>query len=81
MASKKNITVFKRVTKTVKGKPENQLVAVKTDGTEKASKEAVEKLANEGVIYFEVVDSIKGIKSKYSKLLSGKNYEIKLEKI
>lgn len=81
MATKKNITVFKRVTKTVKGKPENQLVAVKTDGTEKAAKEAVEKLANEGVIYFEVVDSIKGIKSNYSKLLSGKNYEIKLEKI
>ena len=81
MATKKNITVFKRVTKTVKGKPENQLVAVKTDGTEKASKEAIEKMANEGVIYFEVVDSIKGIKSNYSKLLSGKNYEIKLEKI
>lgn len=81
MATKKNITVFKRVTKTVKGKPENQLVAVKTDGTEKASKEAIEKLANEGVIYFELVDSIKGIKIKYSKLLSGKNYEIKLEKI
>ncbi|MDD7912943.1 hypothetical protein [Polaribacter ponticola] len=81
MASKKNITVFKRVTKTVKGKSENQLVAVKTDGTEKASKEAIEKLANEGVIYFELVDSIKGIKIKYSKLLSGKNYEIKQEKI
>jgi hypothetical protein len=81
MATKKNINVFKRVTKTVKGKPENQLVAVKTDGTEKASKVVIEKLANEGVTYFEVVNSIKGIKSKYSKLLSGKNYEIKLEKI
>lgn len=81
MASKKNITVFKRVTKTVKGKSENQLVVVKTDGTENASKEAIEKLMKEGVVYFEIVDTKKGIKTSYSKLLSGKNYEIKAVEI
>lgn len=81
MTTKKNITVFKRVATTVKGKPQTKLVAVKTDGTENAAKEVVEKLVNEGVFYFEVVDSIKGVKTNYNKLLSGKNYEIKSEKI
>ena len=81
MATKKNITVFKRVTKTVKGKSKNQLEVVKTDGTEKASEEAIEKLVNKGVNYFEVADTKTGTKTNYNKLLSGKNYEIKMEKI
>ncbi|CAA0150381.1 hypothetical protein V2647_03710 [Tenacibaculum maritimum] len=81
MASKKNITFFKRVKTKVKGRLENKLIEYQTNGVEKSTKGIIEKLMKEGAAYFEMVDFKKGIKTSYNKLLSGKNYEIKQEEI
>ncbi len=81
MATQKKITVFKRVTKTVKGKSENHLEEVKTDGTEKGSNDTILDLQKSAVNYFEVLGLKKCFKTIYTKMLSGNNYEIKSVKI
>lgn len=81
MASEKSITVFERITKTEKGKSILSLKEVKTDGTVPGSEKAISTLQKSGATYFEVVDQKKGIKTLYNRTLSGKNYEIKVNKI
>ena len=80
MASEKSIKVFERITKTEKGKSVTSLKEVKTDGTVSGSEKAIATLQKSGVSYFEVLDQKKGIKTVYSRTLSGKNYESKVAK-
>ena len=81
MGNEKLITVFERIIKTEKGKEISSLKEIKTDGSESGTEKAVTTLQKEGVVYFEVVDPIKGDKLLYTKTLGGKNYEIKATKI
>ena len=81
MPSKKEITVFEKIIKKIKGRPTATLKKIVTDGTSEGADKAVAELKKAKSTYFEVVNVSEGFKIVYKKMIFGKNYEIKKLKI
>ncbi|WP_233898340.1 hypothetical protein [Tenacibaculum piscium] len=77
----KSLKLFKQVQVSSKTGSLNEMKEVITDGSISSIEKEIVKLKKLGVKKIETINSLKGFKTTYIRLLSGVNYAVKSEKL